>query len=514
MLEFGTARSGAPTVAMDGHYLHSRFDPQREAERYLDGNTDRLPPAPSCVLVVGLGLGYLIDAARKRWPKTKIVSVRLLPETGPPVVAEADRTVAVDPSAPNTDTLERALLDCLDEEDAAAPAIIRWKPVCSNFPRSSDAADVAIRNVVRQLTTSRMTVGFFGRRWIRNAFLNFLTTESVVTARGRPSSVVIVASGPSLERTLPAIADELTAASVWALPSAVPALHACGVEVDLVVVTDPGFYTIHHLRSLGETVPLAMPLTARRIKHRGPALLIDQGSFVEREIARRAPVPALPVPSNGTVAGTAQLLATRLGAGRILFLGLDMAAHDVRAHARPHGFDGLLFESSCRLRPELTVRYERVAGAIPVAEASGWRSDTALSTYASWFRRNARNSYRLSDSPVDLGMRRVTLEEAVQDIAATEAPLVLETEPVGRPSVGERLAVVRDVVRGWSRLSLELGDPDCVERVLKENRELFTAVDLPALLRYRRDPSSGVRELRRSLEGLVAGAEKFVRFDG
>jgi len=52
-------RKGRPTLKIDGVYLHSRYDPEQEAERLIE--SARLAPDRP-VLVVGLGLGYHVAA--------------------------------------------------------------------------------------------------------------------------------------------------------------------------------------------------------------------------------------------------------------------------------------------------------------------------------------------------------------------------------------------------------------------------------------------------------------------
>lgn len=59
--EVVNARSGVPSLTMDGRALHSRYDPKREALQTVERLNKDLPESAS-VVIVGLGLGYFAEA--------------------------------------------------------------------------------------------------------------------------------------------------------------------------------------------------------------------------------------------------------------------------------------------------------------------------------------------------------------------------------------------------------------------------------------------------------------------
>src|SRR5438309_440468 len=78
-LPLETAASGEPTLTADNVLLHSRHDPRREAARWAETQRERLAEGATAV-VLGLGLGYHVEALAAVWP-------------GPIVVVEPDRAV-------------------------------------------------------------------------------------------------------------------------------------------------------------------------------------------------------------------------------------------------------------------------------------------------------------------------------------------------------------------------------------------------------------------------------------
>ncbi|MBD64107.1 MAG: hypothetical protein CME62_02795 [Halobacteriovoraceae bacterium] len=55
------ARNGALVPKIDGTYLHSIYNPQKEAEQYVEKNENQLKRKQT-YLILGLGFGYHIDA--------------------------------------------------------------------------------------------------------------------------------------------------------------------------------------------------------------------------------------------------------------------------------------------------------------------------------------------------------------------------------------------------------------------------------------------------------------------
>lgn len=62
------ARSGEPTLSVDGHLLHNRHDPAAEARQWAGGASARLDgETAETAVVLGFALGYHLDALARRW---------------------------------------------------------------------------------------------------------------------------------------------------------------------------------------------------------------------------------------------------------------------------------------------------------------------------------------------------------------------------------------------------------------------------------------------------------------
>ena len=408
MIEFLEAGNGKLTARHRGAYLHSRYDPVSEAERYIANRLDSR--IPSTVVVIGPCLGYIVHAVSSRFPRAKIISVFLSAECRERAVAMGDFSWAPGDGTP----IREFIAAVVSERDVRDMEIIEWDPSARAFPELAAAAREAVRDIVRQHAGSLVTSALFGRRWIRNSVINFLGISSIMPLPVPRSTICIAASGPSLARSLPEIAAMRSRITLWALPSSIKALVHHGLEPDLVIQTDAGQYARYHLAEIprGARYPVAAPLTSvlLPLDRISPLCVLDQRSFFEQALLHD--LPAVSVPWNGTVAGTAFSLASAYGRP-FVFAGLDLADDDIRSHVSPHSFEPLRHSGTDRFRPVYTVYYRRALDTTIRLEGR-YRTSSALRTYGSWFTRASVRFpgmiHRIGDSPVDIeGMTRVPI---------------------------------------------------------------------------------------------------------
>ena len=73
MLELSSSKSGQPVARIKGIHLHSPYDPQKEARRFLRESIKQ--PNPSMILLLGAGLGYLYRETTRIFPDARVVVV-------------------------------------------------------------------------------------------------------------------------------------------------------------------------------------------------------------------------------------------------------------------------------------------------------------------------------------------------------------------------------------------------------------------------------------------------------
>src|SRR5271157_710391 len=366
MIELFTARSGAPSMKVDGVAMHSPYDPTREADRFVQETFDG--DLPSTVIVLGDCSGHVTAAVTRARPEALIIAAVYSEEIAR--AAPLRGAASWHPGVPLT--FLEFLRVHLGELQIEGLRVVEWPPAARAFPAVSRAANEAVRQVVQELNGSFVTTVAAGRLWLRNSLVNFLHLQPVLAGRlcppGRP--VVIAAPGPSLEETGPLLSETRPAYELWALPSSCPFLLDSRLLPDLVVMTDPGFYSMHHLHFAPPPCPVAMPLSASRGawslpvgggQAGAPVFLLEQPVLFERALLGAAGVTAPLIPPHGTVAATAIDLALASTSGPVIVAGLDMAARDLLSHARPNAFDRLLHLQASRVQPHTSLSFHRAA---------------------------------------------------------------------------------------------------------------------------------------------------------
>jgi hypothetical protein len=413
------SKSGLPTAICGGRYLHSSYDPEKEAERF-SRSAGSLPQG-SVVVLLGEALGYLSRRLIKDNPGIRLLTVYCCayfynnrPAFDEEPALRAGEVFSWRPGA--AQNFGAFLRRHISDTDFSALKVLEWEPSREAFPLLMARLKEELSRFGRQVNGSLFTTAAFGKKWITNSIRNYLALEEALVPRRIEGPVCIAASGPSLAEALPFLERHRRAFTLFALPSALDFLSRSGFTPELVILTDPGFYTNLHFRasfrresSGGSFAKLCMPLTAcAGLAGRGGAsALFHQGTPPETALLEDLKPAPIQIPSNGTVTGTALQLAFCLGAQPLILLGMDMAARGIEEHARPNAFDEYYTQKDCRLRPEESWRALRIFGMYPDRLCGAWRTSPSLRPYSGWFSSRAEawagRVFRMSASPVETG---------------------------------------------------------------------------------------------------------------
>jgi hypothetical protein len=370
-ITLSSAKSLAPTCKAGGIWLHSPYDPAREAERFARSSIGS--SKPSHILLLGPCLDYLTPAIRSALPGSRIISVQYSPFFAGRELSRPDAVWQPD----SGESLESFLDANLDEDAISGVAVLEWEPATRAFPEAFAGASKAVASSLDRLSSSVATVKAFGKRWIANACASFLLIERLLTVKPQTCPVVVAAAGPSLNHSLIALSRFKGRFVIIAVSSAWSACLAAGIEPDLIVSTDGGYWSRCHLSPLARRrSSIASPLTAlpsSSLYKRASFLVLNQGSFAELDL-----LPGLgagfDLAPHGTVSGTAIHLASRISSGPIIAAGLDLASYGDLDHARPHGFDSLAYDDSSRFRPSEEAVWRRAVSSSPdLLEEGPWR---------------------------------------------------------------------------------------------------------------------------------------------
>ena len=354
--------------------LHSRYQPQVEADRYI--NSLRINPNADHFIMIEPGKGYLINALRKNYPDAKIV------------VLHADSRFRNAVSGicmwyPGSGDVQEFLEKQIP--DTATVRIIEWQPSLNVFGEIYLWLVRESAAFVKRTVAGRRTTAAFGNRWVKNFFRNLLIINDYVLYRQMDMPVVVTGAGPSLEKIMPKIIAAREGIFILAASSSLQALQAGGILPDMVIATDGGGWALAHLHSFFRSAcaaartKVALYLCAAVPSRYSaiPLLPLSDGSLWQSIALNAAGIPSISFPQRGTVTASAIDLAMVLTCGDIYLAGMDLSVDGIKSHARPNAFESMLYDSASRTQPVYSQYFKRSRDII---------SGGSMEIYASWFK--------------------------------------------------------------------------------------------------------------------------------
>ena len=332
--------------------LHSTRDPLAEAQLQLGVVDD---PAPPVVVLVGAGLGFVTEAARRRWPAARIIVVEPVAQLADgarsrtPELYRSDKVdLVIGPDYPGAEELWRAFGMPTAGEDQA-PAVITHPVLARALPEPMAHAVSLVQRAVRAAQMNARARRDNAGRYLLNTLRNLpciVHGASPDRLRGKFDGVpaVVVAAGPSLDRNLPALRALSDRPLIVATDTAWRPLATAGVDPHVVVALDPTAANGQHLVRVpsrretwvlaeGSVDPAALqPLSSRTATFKvGPH---HPWPWLQRLGLDRPLVNVW-----GSVLTAAYDLALGFGCDPVILVGADLAFTDERPYCRGTTFE-------------------------------------------------------------------------------------------------------------------------------------------------------------------------------
>ncbi len=393
MLKICFSKTGKPTLAYNNNFLHSKYDPEKEANRFIKESLH--DEHPQVVILLGAGIGYLSSELDKVLPRSKLILVYYSE-----IIFRHCNERPIISWHPGTNlSFINFLKSNISDIDLEGLKIIEWSPSALLFPLISKKVNSEINLLVKEYRGNIVTTNAFGKTWIRNSFSNFISIDSIMEGQiARPDNpVVITASGPSLENSIEYIKNIRNKINLWSLPSSIPFILGNNIKPDLIILTDSSYYSICHIQEIADqNIPVVMPLSGARGVYNisNMIFLISQPAFYEQIIYRKAGLSPPLIPPKGTVAATALELALELTNKEIIICGLDLCYSDIKSHVRTNSFNNLLKKDANRMEPYYSRIFGRAVMHAPV-KCNSIRTSIALNTYSNWFSSINYNNKRI-----------------------------------------------------------------------------------------------------------------------
>lgn len=347
----GATQSGAPSCSIcteNGYYyLHSNVDPRQEAEElvqeYFECDCEHY-------IVYGLGLGYHIAALNKRCMQSAIIDVY-----------ESDLNI-----------IKLASVYGLPEEMLSDNVRIYHDLDCSEIARAMQEDKTvlflhypSVRNIRNEEIRKSFQKFMVKESGIRNnkerMYLNFKGNcrycnqyVDVLQKRFDGKDVYLVAAGPSLDNNVALLKKKKKNSLILSVGTTYHKLIDMGIRPDYVIFLDPGERVYGHIKGLEEqSIPILVASTAYRgiaEHYKGPVYMVCQEGYEPAEQLAKENGFTL-YQSGGSVSTIAMDVAIRLGAARVICLGLDLAYTNNLTHT-----SGTMDFVSCNASDEYQVK--------------------------------------------------------------------------------------------------------------------------------------------------------------
>ena len=303
-------------------------------------------------IVIGPGLGYLLDAMETAGATTKVLAIE--PDPGLAVLFLARRDwqpwlnagrlrLLTGPDYQGAVTAARFL-------DAMVPTVVCVNPIVEEHRPEAAAGARRVADIVQANAESNAIAR---RNFAGRYLLQTLTNLPVVAREGDAAALdglfagtpaVVVGAGPSLDANLPALAACQDSAVIIAADTTLRPLLAGGVRPHLVVAVDPSELNARHLAGVEHLDGIAF--AAEGSLHptayegfRGRTFVFKVSNHEPWSWLSESGIERGTVRAWGSVVTSAFDLVLRMGCNPVVFAGLDLAYTGMRPYCRNTIYD-------------------------------------------------------------------------------------------------------------------------------------------------------------------------------
>ncbi len=403
-MEFFTSKDGLHTAKEKKQWLHSSYKPMKEAEDYLAS----LKPLPTnkTIIVMDLGFGYFFQAVKKAYPNHKIITILFSQEAYDLTTLEISDAHIV---YKNDKNLNSFILKELKEHHLPQLEIMVWPAITKILTPLYEEIYNALLATLTLLKQNIYTTNGFGQRWFNNTVKNIYHRPVFLQLTGDSKwrAIAIVASGPSLQKSLPWLAENQAKLDILCLPSAFEALCEWGISPDYIISTDAGYWAKRHLDRVmkqdeksGKSPLVIAPLLAALPPHLDAQIPFATSNQLDYFLMKMLKWPLPFIAEKGTVLATAIEWCHLQKYNKIISFGFDLCFDDLKSHVIPSTSYNILAQRSEKLAPLMNHFYD-----FKYHYDAQNTKENPMQIYARWFNQESyfkQMCYRYSPSHVEI----------------------------------------------------------------------------------------------------------------
>jgi hypothetical protein len=381
-LNFLPAKNGSLNCVCNNKYFHSNYNPENEAEKFVQSLTFNF--IPEYIFITEPALSYCAVIFKKKFPDTKIIAIRFCNDFNNYNYLW-DSVIFF-----NKASLDSNLDEFITEENFSSCVFLSWKNSENIFIDESREYWTILKNYLKIKHDLVNTKNYFSERWLKNTLNNSLNLINTATIKPGNIPVIIVASGTSLKNCIEKIIKYRKNFYLICVSSALSVLIYNNIIPDLCISTDGGFWAKKHLENTNKNIinkiPFVLPLEASvpfELLKNNLIVPLDYNDSFSTLIIRTLNIKTLNAKRNGTVSGTAIDFAFSITNGLIGIIGLDLHNSKSYSHTQPNALEKINSLNDYRINP-LTNRLFK-------SEIN----NSSLEIYSQWFNKQNRFKNRV-----------------------------------------------------------------------------------------------------------------------
>jgi hypothetical protein len=335
-----TAKSGHRIHKVNNYYLHSKYDPIREAERFAERHYKK----HHLHILFGIGSGYIAESLSKKMSKDEFL---IIVEPMEPLI---------EVQLNNNHVLERAILikggELEDLKKLFDSLTIQFsnriQVICSpNYDKLFSSDYHQILNIVKDSIyvqkVNENTIKMYSKEWQQNFILNLFYSFDDIPLHALEHyfdvPVVVASGGPSLTKQIPLLKKVREHVLLISSGSTINTLLNYDIEPDFIVTIDGNINNYKHF----ESIKLKKSKVIYSLSHHEKILeKLNQRSFYFvssaihslKSYAEKLLNKEVPSISGGaSVANFALNIAYIISSGPVALIGQDLAYTDNKTHA-------------------------------------------------------------------------------------------------------------------------------------------------------------------------------------
>jgi len=338
-------------------FIHSRVDPQREADRFVEELSLK---DKDLIVILGFGFGYHVEAILEKNVSNaniiviehdalifkKFIEFYNLPD----FFFKPNFSILIDPA-------EDELLSYFKGKSSRNVLFVTHRGSHQIYPEYYSNIASILKSYISTKDVNIATLAKFEKTWSSNIARNigiFANScgANIFYDRFKGLPAIVVAAGPSLTISLPFIRENLNKAVIIAVDTSYKILVRNGIIPHFCLSVDPQIINARYFEGIEDTStmliadPMVHPSTFRFFKGELAlsGIAFDMMKWIESICGNKGELS-----HGGSVSTNAYDFAKRIGASPVIFVGQDLSFTNGLAHAKGSYLDEQIHNKTFRL---------------------------------------------------------------------------------------------------------------------------------------------------------------------